>query len=75
MAIFSIIAVIILTILIVWLIDKYIPKKFKSAILVGLWSIIILLAYITFMSIYGEIQFNKEKEKRYKIVIENLKDI
>ena len=66
MAIFSIIAVIILTILIVWLIDKYIPKKFKSAILVGLWSIIILLAYITFMSIYGEIQFNKEKEKRYK---------
>ena len=75
MAIFSIIAVIILTILIVRLIDNYIPKKFKSAILVGLWAIIILLAYMTFMSIYGEIQFNQEKEKRYKVVIENLKDI
>ena len=75
MAIFSIIAVIILTILIVWLIDNYIPKKFKSAILVVLWAIIILLAYMTFMSIYGEIQFNQEKEKRYKVVIENLKDI
>ena len=30
---------------------------------------------MTFMSIYGEIKFNQEKEKRYKIVIENLKDI
>ena len=27
------------------------------------------------MSIYGEIKFNQEKEERYKIVIENLKDI
>jgi hypothetical protein len=27
------------------------------------------------MSIYGEIQFNQLKEKRYKVVIENLKDI
>jgi hypothetical protein len=27
------------------------------------------------MSVYGEIQFNQLKEKRYKITIENLKDI
>ena len=75
MVIISIIAVILLTILIVWAIDKYIPKKFKSLILVGLWAIIIFLGYITFMSVYGEIQFNQLKEKRYKVVIENLKDI
>ena len=75
MFIISIIAAILVTVLIVWLIDKYIPKKYKSLILIGLWAIIIFLGYITFMSIYGEIQFNQEKEKRYKIVIENLKDI
>ena len=75
MAIFSIIAVIILTILIIWLIDKYNPKKFKTAILTGLWAIIIVLFYMIFMSIYIVKQFNQEKEKRYKIVIENLKDI
>ena len=69
------IVVILLTIGIVWLIDKYIPKKFKSVILIVLWVIIGYLGYITFMSVYGEIKFNKLKNERYKIVIENLKDI
>jgi hypothetical protein len=75
MVIISIIAVILLTILIVWAIDNFIPKKFKTPILISLWAIIIFLGYITFMSVYGEIQFNQLKEKRYKITIENLKDI
>jgi hypothetical protein len=70
-----IVAVILLTIGIVYLIDKSVPKKYKPLILVGLWGLIIYLGYITFMSIYGEIQFNQLKEKRYKVVIENLKDI
>jgi hypothetical protein len=69
------VVVIALTIGIVWLIDKYIPKKFKSAILLALWVIIGYLGYITFMSVYGEIKFNKLKNERYKIVIETLKDI
>ena len=30
---------------------------------------------MTFMSVYGEIQFNQLKEKRYAVVIEKLKDI
>lgn len=75
MFIISNIAVILLTIVIVWAIDKYNPKKFKSLILLFLWIIIAFLSYITFMSIYGEIRFNQEKEKRYRVVIENLKDI
>ena len=75
MAIFFIITVLILSLAIVWLVDKYDPKKYKGMILLGLWSLIIILFYMTFMSIYGEIKFNQEKEKRYKIVIENLKDI
>ena len=43
--------------------------------MVGLWIIIIFLGYLTFMSVYGPIQFNQLKEKRYKVAIENLKDI
>ena len=69
------IVVILLTIGIVWLIDKYIPKKFKSLVLLALWVVIGFLSYITFMSVYGEIKFNKLKNERYKVVIENLKDI
>ena len=75
MLILGIFLVIVLTIVIVYLIDKKIPKKYKSYILLGLWSLIIYLGYITFMSVYGEIKFNQLKEKRYKVVIENLKDI
>ncbi|WP_412984825.1 hypothetical protein [Pontimicrobium sp. IMCC45349] len=75
MIIIAAIVVILLTIAIVWLIDKFVPKKFKPVILIVLWVIIGYLGYITFMSVYGEIQFNKLKDKRYKVVIENLKDI
>jgi hypothetical protein len=69
------IVVIFLTIGIVWAIDKFIPKKFRSLILLVLWIGIGYLAYITFMSVYGEIKFNKLKNERYKVVIENLIDI
>jgi hypothetical protein len=67
--------VIVLTIGIVWLIDKYVPKKLKPILNVVLWAIIFYLGYITFMSVYGEIKFNQLKEKRYAVVIEKLKDI
>ena len=69
------VVVVLLTIGIVWLIDKFIPRKFKPAILVVLWILIGYLAYLTFMSVYGEIKFNKLKDKRYAQVIEKLIDI
>lgn len=69
------VVVILLTIGIVWVIDKFIPKKLKPVILLVLWVIIGYLGYATFMSVYGEIKFNKLKDERYKVVIENLKDI
>ncbi len=69
------IVVIALTIGIVWVIDKFVPKKVKPLIMIVLWVLIAFLGYSTFMSVYGEIEFNKLKEKRYKVVIENLKDI
>jgi hypothetical protein len=73
--IISAVVVIALTIGIVWAIEKYVPKKLKPVIMVTLWVLIGYLGYITFMSVYGEMKFNKLKEKRYAQVINNLIDI
>lgn len=73
--IIAVVVVILLTIGIVWLIDKYVPKKLKIVVNLVLWIIILVLGYLTFMSVYGEIQFNQLKQKRYAKVIERLIDI
>lgn len=73
--ILAVVGIILATIGIVWLIDKFIPKKIKPVLNLVLWSFIIYLAYITFMSVYGEIQFNQLKKERYQIVIERLIDV
>lgn len=70
-----VVGLILLTIGIVWLIDKFVPKKLKPALNIVLWVLIFFLGYLTFMSVYGEIQFNKLKTQRYKTVITKLKDI
>lgn len=71
----AVVIIIGLTIGIVYVIDKYLPKKLKPAIMLVLWILIGYFGYITIMSVYGEIKFNKLKIVRYKIVIESLKDI
>lgn len=73
--IIAVVIVILLTIGIVKLIDKYVPLKFKPVINILLWIIIAILGYATYMSVYGEIEFNKLKDKRYAVIIEKLKDI
>ncbi|WMI67485.1 hypothetical protein [Mangrovimonas sp. YM274] len=73
--IIAVVIIILGTIGIVWLIDKFVPKKVKPLINIALWILIGFLAYSTFMSVYGEIQFNQLKKKRYAAVIEKLKDI
>jgi hypothetical protein len=70
-----VIAVILLTIVLVKLVDKVMPQKFKPALIIGLWILIAFLGYSTFKSVYNPILFNKEKEKRYASVIKNLEDI
>lgn len=70
-----VVAVILLTIGLVWLVDKFIPSKFKPILTILLWVVIFFLGYQTFMSIYKPIQFNKVKNARYAKVIENLIDI
>lgn len=69
------VAVILITIGLVWLIDKFIPTKFKPVLIIALWAIIGVLGYQTFMSIYEPIQFNKVKQKRYAAVIERMVDV
>ncbi|WP_400079975.1 hypothetical protein [Winogradskyella sp. R77965] len=75
MIILAIVLIIVLTIAIVWLIDKFVPKKMKPLIHLVLWAIIIFLSYTTFMSVYEEIKFNKLKVERYKKVIDRLIDV
>ncbi|AJR04136.1 hypothetical protein [Siansivirga zeaxanthinifaciens] len=69
------VAVILLTIGLVKLVDKFIPSKFKPVLNIALWGLIIFLGYQTYMSIYNPILFNQEKNKRYAKVIEKLIDI
>ena len=69
-----VVAVILLTIGLVWLVDKFIPAKFKPMLTILLWVLIFFLGYQTFMSIYIPIQFDKVKNERYLKVIENLID-
>lgn len=71
----TIVAAILLTIAIVWLINKFVSAKAKPIVLVLLWILIGYLAYLNFMNIYEPIQFKKVKEKRYAMAIENLRDL
>jgi len=73
--IIAIVVIILLTIGIVWLIDKFVPKKLKPIINIALWGIIICLGYFTYMSVYKEILFNQIKIERYKVVIDRLIDV
>lgn len=69
------VAVILVTIGLVKLVDKFIPAKFKPVLTILLWVLIAFLGYQTYISIYEPIKFNKVKNKRYAQVIESLKDI
>jgi hypothetical protein len=73
--ILAVVGIILATIGIVWLIDKFVPKKIKPVLNLALWGLIIYLAYATFMSVYGEIQFNQLKKERYQVVIDRLIDV
>ena len=70
-----IILAIVLTVALVWLIDKFVPNKLRPVVHIVLWVIIVALGYLTFMSVYQEIEFNEIKEARYAASIEKLIDI
>ena len=70
-----VVVAILLTFGLVKLVDKFIPSKLKPVLISVLWILIAYLGYQTFHSIYGPVQFNEVKEKRYKVVINSLIDI
>ena len=70
-----VVGLIALTIGLVWLIDKFVPKSLKPILNVLLWALIFFLGYLNFNSVYGEIKFNELKDERYKQVITKLIDI
>ncbi|MDX1278226.1 hypothetical protein [Oceanihabitans sediminis] len=69
------VAVILLTIGLVWLVDKFIPNKLRPVLMIALITLIAFLGYQTFNSIYEPIKFNKVKQKRYAAVIEKMIDV
>ena len=73
--IIAIVAIILLTILIVWLIDKYVPRKAKPILNLVLWILIFVLGYLTFNSVYVELRFKEVKDQRYQVVVDRLIDI
>lgn len=73
--IIAIVVIILLTVGIVWLIDKFVPKKLKPIINLALWAVIAILGYMTYDSINEEIEFNKIKEERFKVVVDRLIDV
>ena len=58
-----------------YLIVNKLPAKIKPVLSLVLWVVIVFFAYKIYNSIMQPIQFNKEKKKRYALVIENLKTI
>ncbi|MFY0714468.1 hypothetical protein J1D01_12365 [Seonamhaeicola sp. NFXS20] len=69
------VGVVLLTIVLVKLVDKFVPVKLKPFLSILLWVLIGYLGYQTYQSIYEPIKFNKIKKKRYAQVIESLIDI
>lgn len=64
-----------LTVGIVWVIDKHISQKLKPVIFILFGLISIFLGYKIYQSITGPIEFNKVKQERFGKVIDKLKDI
>jgi hypothetical protein len=70
-----VVAAILLTIGLVWVVDKYLPKKLKPVLIIALWALIGFLGYSIYNSINAPIEFNKLKNKRYAEAIDKLIDI
>lgn len=64
-----------LTIGLVFLIDKYLPQKIKPILVIVFGLLSIFLGYKIYQSINAPIEFNKVRKERFSQVIAKLKDI
>ena len=58
-----------------FLINKFIPRKAYPIVSILLWVVIGVLGYMLFNSIYDPIKFEEVKEERYALAIDKLQDI
>lgn len=70
-----IVGAILVTIGLVWLIDRFFPAKLKPVLIIALWALIAFLGYSIYNSIMDPIKFNKLKNERYAEAIDKLIDI
>ncbi len=65
----------IVAVVLVKLIDKFLPAKAKTIVSVALWGICFFISYLIFASIMKPIEFKQEKEARYEIAVKTMLDI
>lgn len=70
-----IILTLVLAVVLVKLIDKFVPQKTKWIFTILFWVIAAFVGYKLYESIMAPIEFKKEKQIRYAKVIDKLKDI
>ncbi len=75
MMILMVIAIVLVTIGVVMLVDKFLPQKMKPIVSIVFVLLSILFAYLIYQSINAPIVFKEIKEKRFAKAINNLKDI
>lgn len=55
--------------------SKHYLKNMKVVLQIVLWVVIVVLVYFNYKAIYGPVEFNKDKEKRYAQVIKKMDKI
>jgi hypothetical protein len=55
--------------------SKHYKKDMKVVLQIVLWVVIVVLVYFNYKAIYGPVEFNKAKEKRYAQVIQKMDKI
>ncbi len=65
----------IVAVVLVKLIDKFLPANARTFVSIALWVVCFFIAYLIYASIMKPIEFNKEKEARYEIAVKTMLDI
>ncbi|WP_333809803.1 hypothetical protein [Flavobacterium sp.] len=65
----------VVAVVLVKLIDKFLPAKARVAVSAALWIICFALAYLIYASVMKPIEFKQEKEARYEIAVKKMLDI
>jgi hypothetical protein len=65
----------VVAVVLVKLIDKFLPSKARLVVSLVLWAVCIFIAYLIYASIMKPIEFNNEKEARFETAVKKLIDL